>query len=130
MIKKTFCLVVICSIMIVTGGRVAMAATAASKEVEHTEKVKVAIAKLGTGPSAQIEIKLRDKSKLKGYIKEANEDHFVVVSSATGLATEVAYPQVKQVKGNNLSTGVKVGIGIGIGLLILLLVFKDHINAY
>lgn len=130
MFKKTFCLVIISSIMIVTGGRVARAANATAKEDAHTEKVKAAIAKLGTGPSAQIEIKLRDKSKLKGYIKEANQDHFVLVSSATGSATEVAYPQVKQVKGNNFSTGAKVAIGIGIGIAILLLVFKDHIVAY
>ena len=130
MFNKTFCLIVICSIMLVTSGRVALAANATAKEAAHTEKVKAAIAKLGTGPSAQVEIKLRDKSKLKGYIKEANEDNFVLVSSATGSATEVAYPQVKQVKGNNFSTGAKVAIGIGIGIAILILVFKDHIVAY
>ena len=130
MFKKTFCLVVICSIMTVTSGRVALAANATAKEGAHTEKVKAAIAKLGTGPSAQIEIELRDKSKLKGYIKEANEDHFVLVSSATGSTIEVAYPQVKHVKGNNLSTGVKVGIGVAVGIGILLLVFKNRINGY
>ena len=130
MFKKTLCWVVICSIIIVTGGRVAPAANATAKEGAYTEQVKAAIAKLGTGLSAQIEIKLRDESKLKGYIKEANEDHFVLVSSATGSATEVAYSQVKQVKGNNLSTGAKVGIGVAIGIGILLLVFKDRINGH
>jgi len=130
MFKKTLCWVVICSIIIVTGGRVAPAANATAKESASTEQVKAAIAKLGTGPSAQIEIKLRDETKLKGYIKEANEDHFVLVSSATGSATEVAYSQVKQVKGNNLSTGAKVGIGVAIGIGILLLVFKDRINGH
>ena len=131
MLKKVFCLVLISSIMIVTGGsRVALAADAKAKEAATTEKVKAAIAKLGTGLSAQVEIKLRDKSKLRGYIKEANEDRFVLVSAATGADAEVAYPQVKQVKGNNLSTGVKVAIGVGIGIVILILVFKDHIVAY
>jgi hypothetical protein len=43
------------------------------------DKVKAAIAKLGTGPSAQVKITLRDNNKLKGYIKEAHEDHFVLV---------------------------------------------------
>jgi len=128
MLKKVFCLVLISSFMIVTGGRLALAADATAKEAASTEKVKAAIAKLGTGPSAQVEIKLRDKSKLKGYIKEANEERFVLVSDTTGAATEVAYPQVKQVKGNNLSTGAKVAIGVGIGIVILLLVLKDRIN--
>ena len=69
MFKKTLCWVIICSIIIVTGGRIALAANATAKEGASTEQVKAAIAKLGTGPSAQIEIKLRDESKLKGYIK-------------------------------------------------------------
>jgi hypothetical protein len=128
MLKKAFCLILISSIMIVSGGsRLALAADAKAKEAAFTEKVKAAIAKLGTGPSAQVEIKLRDKS---GYIKEANEERFILVSTVTGDSTEVAYPQVKQVKGNNLSTGAKVAIGVGIAIVILILVFKDHIVAY
>ena len=130
MLKKVLCLMLISSIMIVTGGKTALAAGVNAKEAALTEKVKAAIAKLGTGPSAQVEIKLRDKSKLRGYIKEANEERFVLVSAATGDTTEVAYPQVKQVKGNNLSTGAKVAIGAGIAIVILILVFKDHIVAY
>jgi hypothetical protein len=131
MLKKAVCLLLISSIMIVSGGsRLALAADAKAKEAAFTEKVKAAIAKLGTGPSAQVEIKLRDKSKLRGYIKEANEERFILVSTGTGDSTEVAYPQVKQVKGNNLSTGAKVAIGVGIAIVILILVFKDHIVAY
>ena len=92
-------------------------------------KVKAAIAKLGTDPSAQVRVTLRDKNKLKGYIKEANEDHFVLVNE-TGATTEIAYPQVKQVKGHNLSMGAKVAIGVGIAFVILLIVLKDRISSY
>lgn len=129
MLRKTFCLLLIGSIMMVTSGRMALAATARNKEAALTEKVKAAIAKLGTGPSAQAEITLRDKSKLKGYIKEANEEHFILVHQ-TGDATEVAYPQVKKVTGNNLSTGAKVAIGVGIGIVILLVALKGRIDGH
>lgn len=129
MLKKILCLVLIGSIMIITGGRTTLAAGVNAKEAEQTEKVKAAIAKLGTGPSARVEITLHDKSKLKGYVKEANDEHFVLVHT-TGAATEVAYPQVRQVKGNNFSTGAKVAIGVGVGIVILLLVFKDRINGH
>lgn len=129
MFRKTFCLLLIGSIMMVTSGRIALAATAREKEAALTEKVKAAIAKLGTGPSAQAEITLRDKSKLKGYIKEANEEHFILVHQA-GDATEVAYPQVKKVTGNNLSTGAKVAIGVGIGIVILLVALKGRIDGH
>ena len=129
MLRKTFCLLLIGSIMMVTSGRMALAASARDKEAALTEKVKAAIAKLGTGPSAQAEITLRDKSKLRGYIKEANEEHFILVHQ-TGDATEVAYPQVKKVTGNNLSTGAKVAIGVGIGIVILLVALKDRIDGH
>ena len=130
MLKRILSLVLIGSLMMVAGGRSALASNANAKEAAFTDKVKATIAKLGTGPSAQVEIKLRDKSKLKGYIKEAQEDHFVLVHGKTGATTEITYPQVKSVKGNNLSTGAKVAIGVGIGFVILLIVLKDHIMAY
>ena len=129
MFKKILCLVLIGSIMIVTGGRTALAASVNAKEAAQTEKVKAAISKLGTGPSARVEITLHDKSKLKGFIKEADDEHFVLVHE-TGAATEVAYPQVRKVKGNNLSTGAKVAIGVGVGIVILLLAFKSRIDSY
>jgi hypothetical protein len=122
MLKKILSLVLI--------GSIALTANANTKEAAATEKVKAAIAKLGTGPSAQVQITLRDKNKLKGYIKEANEDHFVLVSENTGATTEIAYPQVKQIKGHNLSTNAKVAIGVGVAFVILLIVLKDHIMAY
>ena len=86
------------------------------------EKVKTEIAKLGTGPNARVEIKLRDKTKLKGYISEAGDQSFTIVDKKTGSTTTVTYAQIKQVKGNNLSTGaaIAIGIGIGVGVIILL----------
>jgi hypothetical protein len=102
----------------------ASAATNPEKDARLAEKVKAGVAGLGTGPQAVIEVKLRDKTKLKGYISEATDDYFVVVD-ATGNPTQVAYPQVKSVKGNNLSTGAKIAIGValigGIFLVAILL---------
>jgi hypothetical protein len=39
------------------------------------------------------------------------------------MATQVAYPQVKSVKGNNLSTGAKIAIGVGIAAAVIVLIF-------
>ncbi len=106
-----------------TCGQLAMAHTPAEKEARFAEKVKAGIAKLGTGKKALVKIKLQDGTKLNGYVREANENTFVVIDSRTGDATTVPYPQVKQVKGNNLSSGAKIAITIGIAVgLILLLV--------
>jgi hypothetical protein len=90
------------------------------------EKVRAGVARLGTGTQARVEVKLLDRSKLKGYISEAGEDHFVVVGAGTGVATPVSYPQVAQVKGNNLSTGVKIAITAGLFVFLLILLARNN----
>ncbi|MBA3712058.1 MAG: hypothetical protein H0W76_06365 [Pyrinomonadaceae bacterium] len=104
--------------------------SANSKEAKQSRmaaKVKEGIGRLGTGEAARVEVKLRDKKKLKGYISEAGENTFVVVDARYGPTT-VAYPQVKQVRGHNLSTGAKVAIGLGIAVavLVFLLVLENY----
>jgi hypothetical protein len=95
------------------------ASTGTEEEVRFSEKVKGEIVKLGTGPEARIEVRLRDKTKLKGYVRESDETQFVIVDAKTGVETTVPYPQVQKVKGNNLATGVKIAIGIGIAIVVL-----------
>lgn len=96
--------------------------TKESKEVKLAAKVKSEISKLGSGSDARVEVKLRDKTKLKGYVSQINENSFVLVNEKTGTPTEVPYTQTKQVKGNNLSTGVKIAIGVGILVAVIVLI--------
>ncbi len=98
------------------------AKASADKEARLAAKVKASVLAFGTGPAARVKVKLRDKTKLEGYVSVTGEDSFVVTDTKTGVATTVPYPQVKQVKGNNLSTGAKIAIGVGIGIGVLLLV--------
>jgi len=93
-----------------------------NKNDKFAEKVKAGIAKLGTGPDARIEVNLRDKTKLKGYISEADDEGFVVVDDKTGTSTKVPYPQVKKAKGKNNLSGEKIAIGIAIAAFVVLLV--------
>ena len=99
----------------------AFAKSKAEKEVEFAGKVKAGVAKLSTGPEARVKLKLRDKTKLEGYISEAGEDAFVVINAKNDEATTVAYPQVKTVKGNNLTKGEWITIGVlaGVGVVLL-----------
>lgn len=83
------------------------------KEARFSERVRADISKLGTGTEARVEVKLRNKMKLKGYVSQANPESFTVIG-ANGMATEIAYSEVKQVKGNNLSEGARIAIVIGL----------------
>ena len=97
-------------------------AFASAKVEKAAEKVKTSIVKLGTGKDAKVEVKLKDGTKLKGYVSQINENSFVVINEKTGVTTEVPYPNAKQVKGNNLSTGVKIAIGVGVIVVVLFLI--------
>ena len=85
-----------------------------AKKAMLTSEVKAGIASLGTGTSARVRILLEDKTKYHGYIAEVAEDHFVVVDAKTGATAPIAYSEVKGIKGNNLSTGAKIGIGVAV----------------
>jgi hypothetical protein len=61
-------------------------------------------------------------SMLEGYISAADGEGFIVTNLKTGTATQVAYPQVKSVKGNNLSTGAKIAIGAGIAAAVIFII--------
>src|SRR5882762_7108083 len=69
-----------------------------TKEEKLVAKIRRMVARLGTGPKAGIEIKLRDKTELKGYVSEAADDHFVVTDEKTGSVTSVTYAQVDKIK--------------------------------
>ena len=129
MFKKVLSLVLVGFLLNVTGVSSAYAGSRGEKETRFAEKVKEGISKLGTGAEARIEVKLRDKTKLKGYVSEAGEDSFVIVDEKTGATSTVTYSQVKQVKGNNLSRGAEIAIGVGVILLpiivVLILVSRD-----
>jgi len=117
------------ALAVVLLGITAHGGTKEEKDAQFAQKVKQGISKLGTGVNARIEVKLRDKTKLKGYVREAGEDSFVIVDEKTNAPSTVTYPQVRQVKGNNLSRAVEIAIGVGVILLpivvVLLLVTKD-----
>ncbi|MGH9968762.1 MAG: hypothetical protein ACREBG_13165 [Pyrinomonadaceae bacterium] len=119
MFKTVLSLVLVTLLITCVAAQTAYADSKAEKQIRFTEKVKLGIAKLGTGEQARIELKLRDKTKLKGYVREVGEEDFVVADAKTGANTRVAYAQVQTVKGNNLSTGAKIAIGLGILAAIL-----------
>ena len=128
MLKRTLTLALVALLFGVSGPKPAYAGTTAAKEARFAEKVKKGIRSLGVGTDARVEIKLRDKRKLKGYISEAGEEDFSVVDVKTGTAMKIAYPQVQKVKGHNLSTGAKIAIGLGVAVAVLViwLIFENY----
>jgi hypothetical protein len=105
------------------------ASTRAEKQALFAEKVKTGVAQLGVGEDAHVAVKLRDKTKLEGYVSEVRQDSFDITDLKTGVPTTVAYPDVAKAKGHNLSTGAKVAIGAGIVVGIVLISLLLYIRA-
>lgn len=127
MFKKSLSVALCGAMILMLAAPPAIAKSKAEKEAHFTAKVRAGVAKLGVGPDTRVEVKLRDKTKLKGYISEATADAFSITDPKTGTTTVVAYPDVTKVKGNNLSTGatiaIAVGLAVGATILVLYLMY-------
>jgi len=122
MFKKLLSLFLMVLLVNLVGMTSVYAASKEEQQASLVKKVKANVLKLGTGEAARVKVKLRDNSKLEGYISAADEQGFTVTDRTTAKATTVGYPQVKSVKGNNLSTGAKIAIGAGIAGAIIFII--------
>ena len=122
MFRKLVTLLLVALVINLAGVKLAYADSKEEKQARFAEKVKANVVKLGTGESARVKVKLRDQAKLEGYISDAGAETFTITNRKTGVATAVAYPQVKSVQGNNLSTGAKIAIGVGIAATIIFII--------
>jgi hypothetical protein len=100
----------------------ALASSKSEKDASLARKIKAGIVKLGIGQPSRVSLKLRSKTSVVGYISEIGDESFVVTDLESGARTTVAYPDVVQVKGNNLSTRTKViiGVAVAVGIAITL----------
>lgn len=64
----------------------------------EAEKARIKIHKVGIGQNARIEVKLRDNTKLKGYVSQVGQDSFTITDAKMGTTQTVAYDDVIQVK--------------------------------
>lgn len=69
-------------------------------------KIRSKVQALGVNTDKKVEVKLRDSTKVKGYITSVDQDTFAVSSSATGAPETIAYADVADIKksGGGLST--------------------------
>jgi hypothetical protein len=103
----------------------------AKEKSQSVEIIRAQIARLGVGKEARVKIKLRDNTKLEGYINQTSEDSFTILDSKTGASRIVAYSEVTQVskQGNGLSTMTKVVLGAAIatGVVVGWLILKPAV---
>jgi hypothetical protein len=107
-----------------------LAASRADAQAQSAEQVKTKVEQLGTGERARANVRLKNGTKLKGYIQQAGENEFVLRDKDTGASTKLLYSDVAKIerrKGHSTAKWVGIGVGIGAGafLAILAIVFSQ-----
>ncbi len=110
MLRRTFALMLPAFLLGSTMGFKSVSAQS-GRDSATAENARVAVQKLGQGRDAKVEVKLRDNSKVKGYISATAEDSFVITDLRTGSSQTVAYADTLQVK--KPSGGISRGWIIG-----------------
>ncbi|HEY0321922.1 MAG TPA: hypothetical protein VGC66_13250 [Pyrinomonadaceae bacterium] len=113
MLKKTLTLMLVALLLQMTSSVMKVSAVP-NDEMDAALAKKVRAEVMRIGQQAHVTVKFKDNTKLEGYIIEIGAEHFVIKDARTGVSTTIAYPQVKQVKRNNLSAGAKIGIVVAI----------------
>src|SRR5882762_6213260 len=111
MFKKLLALALACLLTNIITSVPASAQSQAGRDAHDAERVKAKVTRLGTGKQARVEVRLSDKTKLKGYIGEIAQTHFTVIDPKHGTVTPVPYDQVQQIKNTNHSAVVALGLG-------------------
>ncbi len=105
--KIAFCLTCVFLYMCLAPAALAVTPVYSKKE----QQVRAAVAQLGTGKATRVAVKLRDGTRLKGYISSADNQTFSVSDLKTRLERVVRYSDVTQMHAQNLTDGQKILIG-------------------
>jgi small nuclear ribonucleoprotein (snRNP)-like protein len=125
MLKRTFAMM-LSGILLVTafGFQYVLAQTS---DTQATEKIRAKVHNIGVGSNARIEVKLRDNSQLKGYIKDADQDSFTVMDNKTGSIRTLSYADTSSVKkaGGGLSGKNWLVLGaVAVGAIVTWVIVK------
>ena len=90
-------------------------------QVPTVEAVKSRVARLGVGAKAKATIRLKNGTKVKGYIAQADEEDFVIRDRKTDAPTTIRYADVLKVednKGHSTARNIAIGVAVGVGAVL------------
>ncbi|HEX8920833.1 MAG TPA: hypothetical protein VF766_05115 [Pyrinomonadaceae bacterium] len=100
-------------------------ASQTTAEAQAIEKVRLKVAKLGLGDKARATVRMKDGTKIKGFISQAGTNDFTLRNRKTGEPTLILYRDVLKVEdnsGHSTLRNILIGAGIGAGVLATVLV--------
>lgn len=101
-----------------------LASARPDKQDESIEQVRAKIERLGIGEKARATIRLKNGTKIKGYIDQVRSDDFVLKDRNTGAPTTILYSDVSKVesnRGHSTAKTIALGAAIGVGVVLAVL---------
>lgn len=120
MLKTNLSLLVAVGLLLATVSQPAVAMQSGGR-VSTVDQVMSKIARMGIGAKARATIKLKDGTKVKGYIAQAGEDDFVMRDRKTDAPTTIRYADVLKVeenKGHSTARNIAIGVAVGVGAVL------------
>ena len=82
-------------------------------------RIKIEVQKRLAHKKNHVNIELRNGSRLKGRIEQADENKFTIREDQTNQRTELGYGDVAKVKGQGLGKGAKIAIVVASAVVVL-----------
>lgn len=115
--------------VIITALSFGMPATATAQSTAEIEKIRAKIRTLSTSKDSQVEVKFRDRTKLKGYIDSVEPLSFTLRDPKSGTSQSIGYSEVESVtKAGGISTKTWLILGgVAAGAVTTWLVVKPAV---
>ena len=127
MIKKYLTIALSATLTAVSFG---LPTTARAQSTTEIDKIRARVQTLATSKDSQVQVKFRDKTKLKGYIDSVDPVSFTLRDSKNGTTQSIAYSEVESVSkasdGVSTKTWLILG-GVAAGAVTTWLVVKPAV---
>jgi sRNA-binding regulator protein Hfq len=90
----------------------------AQSQTDDTARIKADVTKRLAHKKNHVNLELRNGSKLKGRIEQADDNKFTIREDKTGNKIEFSYDYVTKVKGQGLGKGAKIAI-VAVGAVVV-----------
>ncbi len=105
---------------------ISIPAIATAQSAAETEKIRAKVQTLATGKDVLVQVKFRDRTKVKGYIDSVEPVSFKLRDQKDGTSQSISYSEVDSVskaEGVSTKTWLIVG-GVAVGALTTFLIVK------
>ena len=116
--------------LVITTVSVVLPSQVTAQSLTETEKVRAKVQTLSTSGDTQVEVKFRDKTKVKGFIKSVEPVSFTLRDPKDGTLRSIAYTEIDSVSkaGGGVSTKTWLILGgVAVGAVTTWMIVKPAV---